>query len=395
MMNTKSLKQWWQLLPALLFPYLFLPAVTHAQIRFATFNVSLNRSAAGELLDQLMAGNHEQISSIAAIIQHVRPDVILLNEFDFAGENAIAAIEHFQTNYLSKPADGLKPIEYKYAYTGPVNTGIPSGLDLDGNGKATDPTDCFGFGRYPGQYGMVVLSRFPLGQIRTFQNFLWKDMPQALLPINPDNQHPYYSEDILRVFRLSSKSHWDIPVKTPQGEIHFLVCHPTPPVFDGPEDKNGTRNHDEIRFWADYISPGKNKYIVDDLQQRGGLPDRASFVIAGDLNADPVDGDSTNQAINQLLSHPLLRDPKPQSKGAIEATQLQGKVNNTHLGKPALDTGDFSDRSPGNLRIDYVLPSRKLKIINTGVFWPEAKTEYAKWLSASDHRLVWLDIKVR
>ena len=220
-------------------------------------------------------------------------------------------------------------------------------------------------------------------------------MPQALLPINPDNQHPYYSEDILRVFRLSSKSHWDIPVKTPQGEIHFLVCHPTPPVFDGPEDKNGTRNHDEIRFWADYISPGKNKYIVDDLQQRGGLPDRASFVIAGDLNADPVDGDSTNQAINQLLSHPLLRDPKPQSKGAIEATQLQGKVNNTHLGKPALDTGDFSDRSPGNLRIDYVLPSRKLKIINTGVFWPEAKTEYAKWLSASDHRLVWLDIKVR
>lgn len=394
-MNNNPLKQWRQLLPALLFLYILLPSVTQAQIRFATFNVSLNRTAEGELADHLMAGNHEQISSIAAIIRHVQPDVILLNEFDFAGERAIAAVEHFQTNYLSKPIDGLKPIEYGYAYTGPVNTGIPSGLDLDGNGKSNDPTDCFGFGRYPGQYGMVVLSRFPLGQARTFQKFLWKDMPQALLPVNPNNQQQYYSDDILQVFRLSSKSHWDIPVKTPQGQVHFLVCHPTPPVFDGPEDKNGTRNHDEIRFWADYISPGKNSYIVDDLQQRGGLPERASFVIAGDLNADPVDGDSTNQAIHQLLSHPLLHDPKPQSKGAVEATQLQGKVNNTHRGKPAFDTGDFSDRSPGNLRIDYVLPSRKLKVINAGVFWPEAKNKSAKWLSASDHRLVWLDVKVR
>ena len=395
MMNNKPLKQWRQLLPTLLFLYILLPSVTQAQIRFATFNVSLNRTAEGELADHLMAGNHEQISSIAAIIRHVQPDVILLNEFDFAGERAIAAVEHFQTNYLSKPVDGLKPIEYGYAYTGPVNTGIPSGLDLDGNGKSNDPTDCFGFGRYPGQYGMVVLSRFPLGQVRTFQKFLWKDMPQALLPVNPNNQQQYYSDDILQVFRLSSKSHWDIPVKTPQGQVHFLVCHPTPPVFDGPEDKNGTRNHDEIRFWADYISPGKNSYIVDDLQRRGGLPERASFVIAGDLNADPVDGDSTNQAIHQLLSHPLLHDPKPQSKGAVEATQLQGKVNNTHRGKPAFDTGDFSDRSPGNLRIDYVLPSRKLKVINAGVFWPEAKNKSAKWLSASDHRLVWLDVKVR
>ena len=44
--------------------------------------------------------------------------------------------------------------------------------------------------------------------------------------------------------------------------VHFLVSHPTPPVFDGPEDRNGPRNYDEIRFWADY-SPRTGGYIYD------------------------------------------------------------------------------------------------------------------------------------
>jgi len=394
-MNIQFLKPSWQVASTLFSLMLICPDFAQAQIRFATFNVSMNRNAAGELADQLAAGNNEQIANISSIIRTVRPDVILLNEFDFAGEQATTAVEHFQSNYLSQPIDGLEPIEFGYAYTNEVNTGIPSGLDLDGNGKTTDPTDCYGFGRYPGQYGMVVLSRFPIGKVRTFQTFLWKDMPRALLPTQPDSGKPYYSDEILNVFRLSSKSHWDVPIKTPQGEIRFLVCHPTPPVFDGPEDKNGTRNHDEIRFWADYISSRNNGYIVDDAGQQGGLSHDTAFVIAGDLNADPLDGDSTNRAIHQLLEHPLIRDTKPQSKGGVEAAQVQGKVNATHKGKPAMDTGDFSDRSPGNLRIDYVLPARTLKISGHGVFWPTAKEPSAKWLTGSDHRLVWLDIKVK
>ena len=134
---------------------------------------------------------------------------------------------------------------------------------------------------------------------------------------------------------------------------------------------------------------------MDDVGQQGGLSHDTDFVIAGDLNADPLDGDSTNRAIHQLLEHPLIRDTKPQSKGGVEAAQVQGKVNATHKGKPAMDTGDFSDRSPGNLRIDYVLPARTLKISSHGVFWPTAKEPSAKWITGSDPRLVWLDIKVK
>ena len=83
-------------------------------------------------------------------------------------------------------------------------------------------------------------------------------MPGNLIPT------PFYSPDEVEILRLSSKSHWDVPIQIGKKVVHFLVSHPTPPVFDGPEDRNGRRNHDEIRFWADYISPGKAGYIYDD-----------------------------------------------------------------------------------------------------------------------------------
>ncbi len=74
-----------------------------------------------------------------------------------------------------------------------------------------------------------------------------------------------------RDFRLSSKSHWDVPVKVGNKTIHILASHPTPPSFDGAEDRNGKRNHDEIRFWKDYISDSSNQYIYDDKGVKGGF----------------------------------------------------------------------------------------------------------------------------
>ena len=115
---------------------------------------------------------------------------------------------------------------------------------------------------------MVLLSRHPIDHkaSRTFQKFLWKDMPGALLPDDPDTAAPadWYSKDELNVLRLSSKSHWDVVVRCNGQRIHMLCAHPTPPVFDGPEDRNGRRNHDEIRFWSDYVRPWRGRYIRDD-----------------------------------------------------------------------------------------------------------------------------------
>ena len=237
------------------------------RIRVATFNTSLYSDQAGGLIQRLQRGD-ASARKIAAVIQHQRPDLLLLNEFDYDAEGRAADL--FQKCYLGKAQFGQKPITYKYRYFAPVNTGVPSGFDLNGDGKTEGGNDAFGFGNHPGQYGMLVLSKFPMDKraVRTFQKFLWKDMPQARIPLHADGS-PWYSEAAWNAFRLSSKSHWDIPVATPMGTLHILASHPTPPVFDGPEDRNGKRNADEIRFWGEYVWNRGNDWIVDDLGQRG------------------------------------------------------------------------------------------------------------------------------
>jgi hypothetical protein len=241
--------------------------------RFATFNASLNRAAEGELVADLSTPDDVQAQAVAEVIQRVRPDVLLINEFDFDAEGLAARL--FQRNYLSVGHNGAKPIHYRYRFVAPSNTGIPSGFDLDNSGTVGGPNDAFGFGAYPGQFGMAVFSRYPIlrHQVRTFQLFLWQDMPGALLPDDPATPAPadWYSPEELAIFRLSSKSHWDVPVLVGGKVIHTLVSHPTPPVFDGPEDRNGTRNHDEIRLWADYVLPSRSRYLYDDQGQQGGL----------------------------------------------------------------------------------------------------------------------------
>jgi hypothetical protein len=229
-------------------------------------------------------------------------------------------------------------------------------------------------------------------------------MPGARLPDDPATPAPadWYSPEELAVFRLSSKSHWDVPIRIDGETIHFLVSHPTPPVFDGPEDRNGTRNFDEIRFWADYITPGPvSLYIHDDAGKRGGLAPQSRFVIAGDQNSDPRDGDSIPGAIQQLLEHPLVNTKMtPSSAGAVEAAALQGGANTTHRSDPKFDTADFADTAPGNLRADYVLPRVSMKILDSAVFWPVQSDPLFRLTGvfpfpSSDHRLVWVDVRNR
>jgi len=373
-----------------------------APVRFATFNASLNRNFAGQLVADLSTPNNAQAKTVAEIIQRTRPDVLLINEFDYV-VNGVAA-KLFQDNYLSVSQNGAEPIEYGYYFVAPSNTGIASGFDFNNNGVVGGPDDAFGFGFFPGQFGMAVYSRFPIDvdSIRTFQLFLWKDMPGALLPDDPNTAAPadWYSPAELDVFRLSSKSHWDIPIQVDGQIVHFLVSHPTPPVFDGPEDRNGMRNFDAIRFWADYILPSRSGYIYDDQGTFGGLTPGAKFVIAGDQNSDPLDGDSIPGAIQQLLDHPLVNTRMtPTSEGGPEQTALQGGANTTHESDPMFDTADFADSAPGNLRADYVLPGKNLRFADAAVFWPKVADPLFPLVGvfpfpSSDHRLVWIDVWV-
>ena len=372
----------------------------HADTRFATFNASLNRSAAGQLITDLSTPGNQQAKNAAETIQRVQPDVVLINEFDYDAGGV--ALRLFQDNYLSISQNGAAPIHYPFRFAAESNTGIPSGFDFNNNGVIGGGDDAYGFGAYPGQFGMAVYSRYPIDPtgIRTFQKFLWKDMPGAKLPDDPATPAPrdWYSPAELNVFRLSSKSHWDLPVLIGPKVVHFLTSHPTPPVFDGPEDRNGTRNYDEIRLWADYITPGRGDYIYDDGGGRGGLERGARFVIAGDQNSDPLDGDSIPGSIQLLLENRLVNArTTPTSPGAVQQNALQGGANLTHRSDPKFDTADFADTAPGNLRADYVLPRKNMSILGSGVFWPLASDPLFRLVGVfpfptSDHRLVWVDV---
>jgi hypothetical protein len=374
-----------------------------SEVRFATFNASLNRNAEGQLVTDLTTPGNAQAAAVAETIQRTNPDVVLVNEFDYVADGKAA--ELFRENYLEVGHNGAAPVDYPYYFVAPSNTGVPSGFDLNNNGAVGGGDDAFGFGLFPGQYGMVVYSKYPIAtdDVRTFQHFLWKDMPGAVLPDDPATPEPadWYSPEELDVFRLSSKSHWDVPIEVPgRTPVHFLVSHPTPPTFDGAEDRNGTRNHDEIRFWADYVTGGRTAaYIYDDEGVTGGLGRGQDFVIAGDQNADPFDGDSYDDAILQLLDHPRVRDPHPTSAGAVEAATRDGGANLTHTGPAAEDTADFADGAPGNLRADYVLPSKRLTVRDAGVYWlTSADPLFTRLVGtfpfpASDHRLVWVDVR--
>ena len=376
------------------------------ELRVATYNLQDVRT------EDVKRDDNPRLKELAATIQRVRPDVILLNEiaYDYQGAPGVKPnseegqnARRFVENYLSKTQEpGLAPIRYN-DFMRPVNTGIASGYDLDNNGEAvteypppppTQPdgspgeqtaagraygNDAYGFGTFPGQYGMGLLVKpqykIQKDEVRTFQKFLWKDMPGALLPKDPETGESFYSEEELSVFRLSSKSHWDVPVRVPgKDTVHLLASHPTPPVFDGPADRNGRRNHDEIRFWGDYVNDAD--YIYDDSGERGGLKEDEPFVILGDLNADPDEGDSAGNPIRDFL---------------FANERINGEfVPLAQAPDPELDP---SDTATFGLRADYVLPSSDLPVSRGEVRGHTALYEGGPYEgSPTDHFPVWLDL---
>ncbi|MEN0110598.1 MAG: endonuclease/exonuclease/phosphatase family protein [Planctomycetota bacterium] len=364
------------------------PVVAEGAIRVAAYNVAMYREKLGDLAEELRSGTSEQAVRIAEVIRRVRPDVLLLCEIDYDPANNPPAL--FADRYLAAGDGAAPPIEYPHRFTAPVNTGVPSGLDLDGDGATDGPADGWGYGAYPGQYGMAVLSRLPIDAeaSRTFQELRWSNLPDAWRPVWPDSGDAFYDDATWRAMRLPSKSFWDVVVRTTGGEaLHLIGSHPTPPVFDGPEDRNGTRNADEVRLVREYVEGGLAEYFVDDRGRVGPLRPGEAFVVLGDLNADPHDGGGNRSAISRLIrSDALAADPRPRSPGALAARRDGFRAEVAKKGDPALATCD------GGLRIDYALPSANLRVLASGVYWPAPGEPGAEAVNASDHRLVWVDV---
>jgi len=323
-----------------------------ATLRIASFDAELSRKGPGLLLRDITQGKDAQVLAAAMVLAQVDADVVLLTGFDW--DHDLAALRAFAQLL------GRSGVEYPHLFAARSNRGVPSGVDLDGDGRLSQAEDAQGWGRFTGQNALALLSRVPLGEVVDYSAELWRDQPGNLIG---DSLAPQAAA----VQLLSTTGHWDVTLLT-EPPLHLLAFSATPPVFDGPEDRNGRRNHDEVAFWSRH------------------LPD-APFVLAGNANLDPLDGDGRHQAIRALLADPRLQDPQPRSAGGVQAADPD------HKGDPGLDTVDWPDGDPGNLRVTYLLPSQGLQVQGSGVVWPRPGAPLSKAvLAASPHRLVWLDL---
>lgn len=309
----------------------------------------MQRDGPGLLLRDLARGGDAQIAAVLEVIAAGNADVIALQgiDYDLTGE----ALQR-----LASAAD------YPHFFALRPNTGMPTAFDMDGDGRLGGPRDAQGYGRFSGQGGMAVLSRHPILEdaVQDLSAILWKDIPDPLLPVT--SAGPFPSAEAQAAQRLSTTGHWIVPIALPDRTFDLMTFHASPPVFDGPEDRNGRRNHDEIRLWQQVLDGGV-----------GNAP-TGPFVIAGDANLDPVDGSGIKTAIRSLLEDPRLQDPAPE-------------------GAEGTDTVDWPDPVPGNLRVDYVLPSTDWEVLGAGVLWPALDDPFSETVAtASRHRLVWVDL---
>ena len=293
------------------------------------------------LLRDLRKGEDTELMAAQAVIAHLAPDILLLTDFDYDYDGlALAAL--------------AEQLDYPHTFARRPNTGMQTDLDLDGNGRFGEARDAQGYGRFSGDGGMAILSRYAIApdDVMDLSDVLWRDVKGAVLPTT-------MTSDVAAVQRLSTSGHWIVPVATPAGLVTLLAYAATPPVFDGPEDRNGLRNRDELRLWT---------HVLDGVFG----PPPNSFVIAGNANLDPDAGDGLRGAMRDFLADPRLQDPLP-----------------------AIPTAYWPDLPElGELRVSYVLPSHDWQVVDAGVAAPapDDPSRVDRALGAGPHWLVWVDI---
>ena len=320
-------------------------------LTIATYSAPLSRDGPGLLLRDIIAGTDEQIAAIVHVISSVSPDVLVLTDFDYDLDGL--ALAAFAENFAPPYSFTIAPLP---------NSGMATGLDMDGNGRLGEARDAQGYGRFAGDGGIAILSRFPIltDQVRDFSEMLWRDLPEAELP--ETDAGPFPSAKVQDSQRLSSSSHLVVPIEVAAGlRLDLLTFAATPPVFDGPEDLNGLRNRDELRFWT---------HLLNGHWEGVGT----HFLLAGLTNLDPHAGEGFRDEMETFLLDARLNDP------------LAG-----------IATAKWPERGLPPMRVSYVLPSTAWRVVDAGVVWPDPATPLGQILgpdgaAAGPHRLVWTTV---
>ncbi|SDY40282.1 Endonuclease/Exonuclease/phosphatase family protein [Jannaschia faecimaris] len=299
-------------------------------IRFATFDTGLGRKGPGLMLRDLRSGKNDQAEAALSIIVAADADVLMLMDvdWDYDGAGLDAVVQRLAGAGLT----------YGHTVELPPNSGVPSGVDLDGDGTTYEARDALGYGWFLGDSGMAVLSRYPFGAVEDLSHTLWSDISEASNVLPPDAR---------AVVPLATTAQWVIPLRIGAEEITLITLSAGTPVFDGPEDRNGLRNRDELAFVANLVDAARRPLVM------------------GRANQDPARGEGHAEALHCLLEHPALQDPRPLSDDGSPAT--------------------VEWRTAGRMRVDYVLPPRSLRVLGSGVLHDP---------DAGSSRLVWVEVAV-
>ncbi len=133
---------------------LLLPVAAQAEtLRVATYNTELSRDGPGLLLRDIQRDN-PQVTAVVEVLSQTRPDIIALQGIDWDLDELA----------LSNLAGALAKVgmDYPYQFSEQPNSGLETAFDLDGDGLTHGPRDAQGWGRFTGQGGLAVLSRYPI-----------------------------------------------------------------------------------------------------------------------------------------------------------------------------------------------------------------------------------------
>ncbi|MGR3539822.1 MAG: endonuclease/exonuclease/phosphatase family protein [Hasllibacter sp.] len=303
---------------------LALPAPAET-LRLAVLQSELSARGPGILLRDALAGSDAVAATVGAVAR-AAPDAILLAGLDWDAEGrAVAALQ-------DRLAEAGHPMPH--AAIPPPNAGVPTGRDLDGDGRRGEPEDAHGWGRFTGQGAWAILAVHPLS------------------PREDRTADPWPGRGGRR---LSSTSHASYDLAIPSGPLTLIAFHATPPAF---RPENVARNAAELAL-------------------AGAMIDAAcpAFAVLAVANLDPFDGDGDGPVMRDFLARPDLTDPRPAAPPAHD--------DPAHGGDPALDTAVFE--RTGGLRVAYVLPAAILPVTGAALDRPGAD-------APSRHALVRVDL---
>ena len=138
-------------------------------IRVGIFHTELERKAPGLLYRDILRNEDDTDAAIARVAQ-ANCDVIVLLDFDY--DHHLLTLKAF----AQAVRDTGGP-DYFVQYALRPNTGTPSYIDLNMDGRLGTPKDAQGYGWFSGQGGMAVLSRSPINAaaVENHSNDLWAE----------------------------------------------------------------------------------------------------------------------------------------------------------------------------------------------------------------------------